>query len=87
MPSSAQITPIGSGYANALMKSVLLGIALIRSCAWPAMTSRIAATRRAVKVAAAARRTREWSGGFVLSIDSTMDATPRFCRQSGQNPS
>jgi hypothetical protein len=51
------------------------------------MTSRIAATRRAVKVAAAARRTREWSGGLVITIDSTIEATPRFSRQSGQKSS
>jgi hypothetical protein len=69
------------------MKSVRLGIALIRSSARPAMTSRIAATRRAVKVAAAARRTREWSGGLVITMDSTIEATPRFSRQSGQKPS
>jgi hypothetical protein len=33
MPSSAQITAIGSGYANALMKSMRPGIAFIRSSA------------------------------------------------------
>ena len=66
MPSSSQITAIGSGYAKVVTRSTRScpATASSSSAAICSMRGRSASIRRRVNAPETSRRSRVWSGGF-----------------------